>query len=350
MATISERVTKELRDTAKELLRSGRVAAFLGFKQGSHPMTVAPFVAHNPKEAERLVFNTFCVLNSANFIPQLLRDLTPPAKRGEPPNEPPVIGVVATGCWSRNIRVQIQERQVLREKLVIVGAASRGMVDRRKVLARLPNPDILEVEEGDHSLLVRGRGFEEEIPRWEVVRDNCLSCSTPEALEYDIWIGPKTGPRKIEDPFAELAPIEALDHSRRWEWFEREFSRCIRCYACRNACPLCYCPTCFVDDSRPQWVGKSVDFADTATFHILRAFHCAGRCTDCGACESVCPMGIPLRKLTKKLYKAVKSRFSFEPGLSTETPLPLADYRQDDPQEFILLPGGQGDRAREELE
>ncbi len=346
MRGIVHHITEELRNTARELLASGRISAFLGFREGDHPMTVAPFAARTAEEVELLIFNSFCVLNSANTIPELLRDLTPPAKRGEPPNEPPMIGVIATGCWSRNIVVQTQEHQVPRDKLVIVGVASRGMVDRRKVLAKLPNSDVYSVEEQDHLLLVRGRGYEVEIPRWEVVRDNCKSCSHPEAVDFDLWIGPKTGPRSIDAPFQELEEIEGLGAAGRWEWFSNEFSRCIRCYACRNACPLCYCPTCFVDDSRPQWVGKSADFPDTATFHLLRAYHCAGRCTDCGACESVCPMDIPLRKLTKKLYKAVKERFGFEPGLSSGATLPLSTFSSEDREEFILRPGGPGQEER----
>jgi len=110
---------------------------------------------------------------------------------------------------------------------------------------------------------------------------------------------------------------------------------CIRCYACRDACPLCYCPTCFVDESRPQWVGKSIDPTDTMTFHILRAYHCAGRCTDCGACERACPVGIPMRQFTKKLNKDAEALFSWEAGLSPDQRPPLDVYRPDDYDEFI---------------
>ncbi len=100
----------------------------------------------------------------------------------------------------------------------------------------------------------------------------------------------------------------------RWNYFEELIAPCIRCYACRNACPQCYCPTCFVDESRPQWVGKSLDPTDTRTFHFLRAYHMAGRCTDCGACERACPMDIKVRQFTKKLEKDVKELFGYEVG------------------------------------
>jgi ferredoxin len=98
---------------------------------------------------------------------------------------------------------------------------------------------------------------------------------------------------------------------------------------------LCYCPTCFVDESDPQWVGKSIDPTDTMTFHFLRAYHCAGRCTDCGACERACPVGIPVRQFTKKLNKDALELFSWEAGLSSDQRPPLDVYRVDDYNDFV---------------
>ena len=136
---------------------------------------------------------------------------------------------------------------------------------------------------------------------------------------------------KTED----VEKIEELSPEKKWAFFNNTISRCIRCYACRNACPLCYCPTCFVDESTPQWVGKSIDPIDTMTFHFLRAYHCAGRCTDCGACERVCPVGIPVRQFTKKLNKDAQDLFSWEAGLTMDQ-RPLLDvYRPDDYNDFI---------------
>lgn len=99
--------------------------------------------------------------------------------------------------------------------------------------------------------------------------------------------------------------------------------------------PLCYCHVCFVDESQPQWCGKGQDEADVATFHLLRAFHCAGRCTDCGACESACPMGIKVRRFTSKIEKDVRELYGYTPGLDLESTPPLSVYRPNDPQEFI---------------
>jgi formate dehydrogenase subunit beta len=71
------------------------------------------------------------------------------------------------------------------------------------------------------------------------------------------------------------------------------------------------------------------------TFHILRAYHCAGRCTDCGACERVCPVGIPIRQFTKKLNKDAQELFSWEAGLTLDQRPPLDVYQPDDYNDFI---------------
>lgn len=118
-------------------------------------------------------------------------------------------------------------------------------------------------------------------------------------------------------------------------YFKDLVKECMRCYACRNACPLCYCPVCFVDETRPQWLGKSQDEMDTFTFHLLRAFHCAGRCTSCGACEASCPMDIKLREFNRILEEEVQKDWNYTPGLSWDQKPPLTTYRPDDEAEFI---------------
>jgi ferredoxin len=141
--------------------------------------------------------------------------------------------------------------------------------------------------------------------------------------------------QKDVDRYTDVRKIEAMATEEKWQYFEDMLTPCIRCYACRNACPLCYCPTCFVDEHRPQWVGKSQDPTDTRTFHFLRAYHCAGRCTDCGACERACPVDIPVRQFTKKLEKDCLELFEWEAGMSLDIRPPLDTYRPDDPDDFI---------------
>ncbi|NPA49669.1 MAG: 4Fe-4S ferredoxin, partial [Thermodesulfobacteria bacterium] len=233
------------------------------------------------------------------------------------------------------IVVLLQEGQLKREDLYLVGIPCPGMLDPSKVRQKAPEIKAIEDNLSDEVFIVTSEE-KMKFSREELLRGNCRECRHPTPPLYDERIEAPARPPASE-PYARVEEIEALDISSRWEWFEKEIvSRCLRCYACRQACPLCYCPTCFVDDSRPQWVGKTRDPVDTALYHLVRAYHLAGRCVDCGSCEAACPMDIPLRLLTKKLEKEALRAFSFEAGLDPEAPLLFTSFSEDDPEDFML--------------
>ena len=271
--------SEKIREVAKRLLESGQVEVFIGYKKGSVPMMNEPVMIRSPEQVDQLHWDSHCGLNLCNYL----------TKRKEK------IGILATGCNSRNIVTHIIEKQIKREQLYIIGVPCKGMVDHRAVRRAVKNREILEVTEEGETLIVRGTDFEERLNKADYLQSNCAVCRHRNPVIYDELVADLVKEQKDVDPYVDVKKIEGMSPDKKWDFFTRLISECIRCYACRNACPLCYCPTCFVDESRPQWVGKSIDPIDTMTFHFLRAYHCAGRCTDCGACERVCPVGIPVR-------------------------------------------------------
>ncbi len=310
--------TKRIREAAKRLLSENKVDVVIGFRKGTIPFMNEPFLARNLDQADQLHWDSNCGINLANYL----------AKRTDR------IGIVAKGCDARNIAVHLSEFQIKREQLHILGVPCHGMVDRRRIMAELGTREPLWAEERNGQIRVTGKGFEVNLERKDYLQENCAICLHRNPVIYDELVGDLVEEQQVER-YADVQRVEAMPFEEKWRFFEDLIAPCIRCYACRNACPVCYCPTCFVDESRPQWVGKTTDPTDTHTFHFLRAYHVAGRCTDCGACERACPVGIKMRQFTKKLEKDIKTMYGYEVGLDPAVRPPLDTYRPDDPQDFI---------------
>ena len=310
--------TEKIREIAGRLLQSGAVEMVIGFRAGTVPMMNEPHFAKTPADVQKLVWDSHCGINLANYL----------TDRKEK------IGVVAKGCDSRNIVTHIIENKIKREQLVIIGVPCKGMVDKRKIAMKCPG-EITEAIETETGLTAKGNGFSQDFEKKDVLQHNCSLCIHRNPVIHDEVVAATVAEQQGVDRYADVRSLEAMTPEQRWKYFDDLLAPCIRCYACRNACPLCYCPTCFVDEARPQWVGKSLDASDVRTFHFLRAYHCAGRCTDCGACERACPVGINMRTFTKKLEKDCLDLFGWEAGLNPEVRPPLDVYRPQDPNDFI---------------
>ena len=275
---------KKIQDIARKLLKEKKVDIVIGFEKGTLPSSATPCFIKNPDEADRLIWNSFCGNNLANYLP----------KRKDK------IGIVAKGCDSRSIVVLIQENQIKREQLYIIGVPCDGITDKNGAL-----------------------------------HDYCLICEHKNPVIYDVLVGEKVKETKKKDKYKKIEDFEKKSSSDKWQYLESELSKCIRCNACRNACPTCYCKECFIDQEKPRWVGTTNNISDTIFFHLGRIFHQAGRCTDCGACVRACPMNIDLRQFTQKITKDGKTLFDYETGLDINVKPPFTTFKEDDSQDFI---------------
>lgn len=273
---------EQVRARCRELLEKQETDIVLGYRAGRRPGTCLPAFITRPADCDRLVLDAGCHHNLAAWLPGLRH-------QGR-------VTLIATGPTSRSVVNLLKENQFDRERLRIIGVADPAADPASAVLDPVLCDEFIGTPAG-----------------------------TP-------GTGEQAGePAAAADP----AAFAAKSPGERWEHLAAELGRCIRCYACRQVCPNCYCPTCFVDASRPQWVGRTVDESDTIIFHLMRAMHMAGRCVECGACARACPMGIDLMLINRKVNAIVRARFGHVAGMSLDDPLPLTTFTPEDKQEFI---------------
>ncbi len=314
MKTISENI----RRIASKLLEDQTVDAVFGFAKASGATMTRPFSARTPKDAETLCFDCNCRLNLTAYLS---------SSAGK-------VGIVVKACDSRNLVTLLIENRVSRDNLYIIGVPCPGMADRNRLI-QAAGGDILALDDqGDRIVLSTWSG-DTVAARSEVLQDNCRTCVRRNPVIFDELAGPPVEELELSNRFSDVGMVESLDTDDKQAFFEDLLRSCIRCYACRNVCPLCYCPVCFVDESCPQWVGKTNDPVDVKTYHLMRAFHDAGRCTDCGACEAACPMDIKMRFFTRKTIQDCVLRYGWEAGMSLDHRPALDRFRLDDSQEFI---------------
>jgi formate dehydrogenase subunit beta len=286
----------ELRTIVRGLLSEGSIDVAIGYEKGTIPQKMRPAFFRDAEAVNRLVWNSHCSNNLAVYLPRMFRK---PLRARD--WTPPKVAIVTKGCDGRSVVGLLKEKQVPRENLVIIGMPCPGMMN------------------GD------------ELHR------ACLECAHPFPEVVDITVG-GSARDKAERRREQLIAFEAKSPDQRWQYFTDEISKCIRCYACRQACPNCYCETCFADQTKPRWLGAGDELSDVMLYHIGRIFHQAGRCVECDACVRACPMEINLRLFTQKLPDSAEKLFGYIPGISEEEPPPLCTFSEGDDQKFITEP------------
>ncbi|TAL66180.1 MAG: hypothetical protein EPN88_08860 [Bacteroidetes bacterium] len=260
---------------AKELLGNKTVQVVIGYEAGPMGQTRPAFIT-DPSKAEKLIYDESCVHNLAVYLTK--REVKNLGK----------MAIVATLPVMRSIMMLISEQQVFAENIVILGISSEG-----KLL------DISDIQVM--------QGFIEKSDLNNPLKDKEL-----------------------------LSELNKLSPEERFAYWQKELSKCIKCYACRQACPMCYCTRCTVEVNQPQWIPVQSNTHGNMEWHILRAMHLAGRCISCGECGRACPVGIPCHLLTMQLVDQVHKYFNVYAGTSDKMSSVMSTFEPNDKESFIV--------------
>ncbi len=294
----------ELRNAIRELFAQGKIDVAIGYGRVGVDGAVGAVFVTSPDEVDQLVWNDECRQNLAVHLSR------PEVKAlGK-------IGIVAKPCDARAIVVLANESQIKRDEIQVVGVVCEGV--------KLAAPD--------------GSNTDKLYPK-------CESCVQHAAQHVDVLVGSEAKAAELDAANApnadnvgnqaKLAKLRAMTTEERFAYWRDEFSRCVRCYACRQSCPLCYCNRCVADKNRPIRIDTSASIKGNFAWNILRAFHLAGRCVGCGACASACPAGIELDLLNLTLANAAKEHFDHVAGAELGAAPLIGNYASTDKEEFI---------------
>ena len=312
-------IQKRIREEAKKLLTNKEVDVIVGFGEGTLPLRATPLFIRSPEEADRLIWNSFCENNLATYLHKLDRFK---------------VGLVVKGCDARSVAALSLEKRFRNNPVYLIGVPCQRMVDRRKVKKAVKGEILKATEDGDQ-IVISGEGCQVTLKKDEFLYPSCQVCAHRNPVHANVMVAESVEEKVLTENHPDLEAFEKMTPQERWKFFEKETSRCIRCYACREACPMCYCKECFVDSSRPKWVEKGLDSKDLQFYHIVRAYHQTGRCSACGACERACSMEIKLNYMTQRLNQDVKELYGFETGVDKDASPPLSTFETEDKQEFI---------------
>lgn len=269
--------TEQVQALARKLLEEGTVKVVIGYTRVGNG-SAATFVTR-PEDCSRLIFDETCYVNLANYLMKKeVKALGRPA-------------IVSKGCDNRAINQLLSEKKLNREDMYVIGVECPGM---------------------DKTV--------------------CSWCNHHKPVNYDDFVPADHQAEKRE---ALQDPTAGMSDAQRWDYWMGEFSRCIRCYACRQVCPTCYCPTCLAEKNQPQGVDSTPLTRGNFAWQLVRAFHHAGRCVECGECERACPMDIPLLQFRTGMQELIKEKFGCDPGMVPNQQAPLGTYSDNDKEDFF---------------
>ncbi|MBF0206600.1 MAG: 4Fe-4S binding protein [Oligoflexia bacterium] len=296
---------EELRQYAANILRDGRVKLLIGYGEGGDGRVVPMFItATEIERCSQLIYDQRCTYNlSVYLLKAEIKSLWSGAV-----NLSGKVALVAKVETVRSALGLIAENQIKKEDLCLLGVRGVGAVAAAGAVGT----------EGD----------------WSSISSYCERVfDVGEDVGGDI--GEKNSHRLPEKLDQEIDALLKKSPEERLHFWRQHFASCIRCYACRQICPHCFCSTCIVEKSMPQWVSPVSSESGNFSWNIIRAYHLVGRCVGCGECARACPMGLRLDLLNRYMVKMVQEKYSFKAGLSAEDKPPLTTYHLNDNQDFI---------------
>jgi formate dehydrogenase (coenzyme F420) beta subunit len=281
-------VEDQIRSSARKFLEENQVSCVIGYERDVRGRA-RPIFIEKAEDTERFIWGSDCNLNLVTYLHE---------RKHAPGKDQPVpkTAIVARPCDIRAIQLLINEQQIKRENLKIIGLSCEGSE-------------------------INGKP-----------RIACQFCQERKPLIYDVLIEaekPIDIPKE-KDEYSEIKEMDDWSPEERLKFWTEEFDRCIRCYACRQACPGCYCFECVAEQVDPHWTSIALEIPEKMFFHVMRAYHLAGRCVGCDACEAACPMDIPLSKLNRKIAKEILDMFNYRTGDNPENPPPLVCFKPEE--------------------
>lgn len=314
---------EKIRTAVAQDLLSGRIDLLLGWEKGHYWWQSRPLFARNSEDLQRLAWDSFCAANLSGYLQDELL-------------ENKKVGVLLKGCDARSLNRLVQDRMVDRERVVAYGLPCPGMLDYRLLQQRLQvDLTSFHIEEKGDQITLAGNN-QTILNREELLLEKCRRCFYPDPVGCDQLLLLAVGSREDRSRFHQVSRLEQAPAAERFAYWSKQFERCLRCYACREACPCCSCRECFVEQEQPRWLGKATEISENFLYHLTRAYHSAGRCVECGECQRVCPVDLPLMELSSKIIKDINELYGeYQAGLDIEQKPPLLTYQPDDPAAFV---------------
>jgi ferredoxin len=311
-------------ERAKALLESGEVARVVGWKKGDFCFDPSPATFESVEELNDFVYDWFCGANLSKYLIAISK------KEGK-------TAVFLKPCDTYSFNQLVKEHRINREKIHVIAIECMAKLDIEKIKAQGATA-VTGVEVVDKEVKVATAYGEETYYKPDVVLTKCATCNkTHQVKDEEIILHER--PQREVNRFEEVEKLEAMTAEERFAFWKAQLSKCIRCNACRNVCPACSCLKCVFDNPQSGISAKANDSEfEEKLFHIIRAFHVSGRCTDCGECSRVCPQNIPLHLLNRKFIKDIDGFYGeYQAGETSEGKTPLTSYTEADEDPSVVM-------------